>query len=194
MCFTLCGLVPLHPLIDMYGNGLPLLSLRLSFFFSVFLPFFFLFFFLSVFLSFSLCVFLSLILSFCFYCPFVFLIISLPCFFFSPTCQVRVSRFYQSCLPPSSSFLLLPPPSSSFQLQISVDTAGPQLRAPPNLSGHCQTPTASSAASLPCKMFWFMLRFGLVFWLWDPASFPPSGYVCICLHPFLGKLPQGLVA
>ena len=42
-----------------------------------------------------------------------------------PTCQVRVSRFYQSC------FL------SSF----SSGTAGPQPRAP-ELGGHCQTLTA----------------------------------------------------
>ena len=176
------------------------LSGFLSFFLSFFLFFFFsffLFFFLSLCVSFFLWSFLSVFIVLLYFLLFLYLV------FFSPTCQVRVSRFYQSCLPPSSSFflpppsssfLLLPPPSSSFQLQISVDTAGPQLRAPPNLSGHCQTPTASSAASLPCKMFWFMLRFGLVFWLWDPASFPPSGYVCICLHPFLGKLPQGLVA
>ena len=39
--------------------------------------------------------------------------------------------------------LLLLPPPSSFQLQISMGSAKPQLRAP-DLSGHCRTSTASS--------------------------------------------------
>ena len=51
-----------------------------------------------------------------------------------PTCQVRVSRFYQS-------YLLLPPPPPNSELQISVGTAGPQQRAP-DLSAHCRTSTA----------------------------------------------------
>ena len=45
-----------------------------------------------------------------------------------------------SVLPPSSFFL-------NCELQISVGTAGPQLRAP-DLSGHCWTSTASSKSQL----------------------------------------------
>ena len=58
----------------------------------------------------------------------VFTLFNNNCLF--PTCQVRVSRFYQSyfILPPSSSFLL--PPSSR---QRTLD-----------LSGHCRTSTANS--------------------------------------------------
>ena len=65
---------------------------------------------------------------------------------FFPSCQVRVSRFYQSYfllpfLPPSlpPSFLpsSLPPPSPNSELQISVSTAGPQLWTP-DRSGQCQ--------------------------------------------------------
>ena len=40
---------------------------------------------------------------------------------FFPTCQVRVVRFYVSCLlPPSASFRLLPPPASSCLLLVLV--------------------------------------------------------------------------
>ena len=49
-----------------------------------------------------------------------------------PTCQVRVSRFYQSCVPPIASSSS----SSSFTLR-------PQPRAP-DLSGHCRTSTATA--------------------------------------------------
>ena len=49
---------------------------------------------------------------------------------------MRFSRFYQSCMPPTSSS------TSSTELQISVGT-GPQPRAS-DLSGHRQTSTASS--------------------------------------------------
>ena len=51
------------------------------------------------------------------------------CYVFFPTCQVGVSRFYQSCFPPP------PPPSPlaasdlNCELQISVGTAGPQRLA-----------------------------------------------------------------
>ena len=58
--------------------------------------------------------------------------------------QVRVSRFYQRYFLPSS--FILPP--SSFELQIAVGTAGPQLRAP-DLSGHCRTSTATSQWASP---------------------------------------------
>ena len=63
-----------------------------------------------------------------------------------PTCQVRVSRFYQSCFDPPSSFLPLSsflfPPSFSFSFSFSSTSLGSQLRAP-DLSGHCWTSTAS---------------------------------------------------
>ena len=80
-----------------------------------------------------------------------------------PACHVRVSRFYQSSMPPiassssssSSSFTSsssTPPSTASSrsqwalpgfnrERQISVGTAGPQLR-PPDLSGYSQTPRA----------------------------------------------------
>ena len=50
----------------------------------------------------------------------------------SPTCQVRVSRFYQRyfLLPSSSFFLLLPASDLNRELQISLNTTGLQLRAP----------------------------------------------------------------
>ena len=94
-------------------------------------------------------------------------------FFFFPTCQVRVVRFYQSCSPPPPPPPLPPPPphppppprspdpsghsrtstaSSRSQwalpdlnreLQIAVGTAGPQPRLP-GRSGHCRTSTATS--------------------------------------------------
>ena len=58
------------------------------------------------------------------------------------TCQVRVSRFYQllssSPSPPLSS-------SGNCEFRISVGTAGPQLRVPADLSGHCWTSTASAS-------------------------------------------------
>ena len=65
--------------------------------------------------------------------------------FFFPTCQVRISRFYQSyflllLLLPS----FLPPPPNS-ELQISVGTAGPHQRTPDH-SGHCRTATTSSGS------------------------------------------------
>ena len=63
-----------------------------------------------------------------------------------PTCHVRVSKFYQAAYRPSP--LPPPPPPSpprpptlNHELQISVVTAGPQLR-PPDVSGHSQTPRA----------------------------------------------------
>ena len=75
------------------------------------------------------------------------------CVFF-PTCQVRVSRFYQSCfcllLPPSPPAVMPSTASSRAQWalpdlngerQMSVGTARPQ-RGAPDLSGHCRTPTA----------------------------------------------------
>ena len=60
-----------------------------------------------------------------------------------PTCQMRVSTFYQSYFPPTS-FSFFSSQQQAFQwapreLQISV-TAGHQPRAP-ELSGHCRTPT-----------------------------------------------------
>ena len=76
-----------------------------------------------------------------------------------PTCHVKVSKFYQSFVPPiassSSSFTSsssTPPSTTSSrsqwalpglnrERQISVGTAGPQLR-PPDLSGYSQTPRA----------------------------------------------------
>ena len=73
----------------------------------------------------------------------------LPLLFFR-TCQVRVSDFIRDTF-----FLLLLPTTNSrsqwalldlnCELQMSVGTAGPQLRAP-DLSGHCRTSTASSRA------------------------------------------------
>ena len=53
-------------------------------------------------------------------------------------CQVRVSRFYQTCF-----LLLLLRSDLNCECRISVGTAGPQLRAP-DLSGHCGTSTASA--------------------------------------------------
>ena len=53
-------------------------------------------------------------------------------------CQVRVSRFYQTCF-----LLLLLRSDLNCECRISVGTAGPQLRAP-DLSGHCETSTASA--------------------------------------------------
>ena len=74
----------------------------------------------------------------------------LPLLFFR-TCQVRVSDFIRDTF----FFLLLLPTTNSrsqwalldlnCELQMSVGTAGPQLRAP-DLSGHCRTSTASSRA------------------------------------------------
>ena len=69
-----------------------------------------------------------------------------------PTCQVRVSRFYQSyqtsvsghcrtSTASSRSQWALPDPNC--KLQISVATAGSQPRAP-DLSGRCRTSTVSS--------------------------------------------------
>ena len=57
-----------------------------------------------------------------------------------PTCQVRVSRFYQSYQTDISQWALQ---DLNCELQISVCTAGPQLQAP-DLSGHCRISTASS--------------------------------------------------
>ena len=70
------------------------------------------------------------------------------CYVFSPTCQVGVSRFYQSCFPPPPS----PPLAASdlnCELQISVGTAEPQTRAP-DISGHCWTSTASARCQIEC--------------------------------------------
>ena len=58
------------------------------------------------------------------------------------TCQVRVSRFYQRCIPPPPS--TSPPANLNCELPIWVGTAGPQLqagsqRALPYLNrGHCR--------------------------------------------------------
>ena len=62
---------------------------------------------------------------------------------FFPTCQVRVVRFYVSCLfssssPPSPP----PPPPAQPRVQISVGTAGPPPRAP-DPSGLCRTSTTT---------------------------------------------------
>ena len=59
--------------------------------------------------------------------------------FLFPTCQVRVSRFYQRyfLLPSSSFFLLLPASDINRELQISLNTTGLQLRAP-DLRAHCR--------------------------------------------------------
>ena len=73
--------------------------------------------------------------------------------FFSPVRWVWVllpfflclPSFLPICLHSSSSSFLPPPPPPNSKLQISVSTAGPQLRAP-NLSGHCRTSTVSSAS------------------------------------------------
>ena len=125
-----------------------------------------------------------------FFLSFLSFCISLPCFFFSPTCQVRVSRFYQSCLPPSSSFLLLPLPSSSFLLlpppsssrsqwtlqdlncellQISVGTARPQLQAPLHL---CH----ARCFGLCFVLVWFF-GFGI-----QLASHPQDMSAYVCIH------------
>ena len=81
--------------------------------------------------------------------------------YFFPTCQVRVSRFYQSCMPPTSAFTSSSStsvastsstansrsqwalPGLNRERKSSVGTAGPQ---PPalDLSGHCRTSTASA--------------------------------------------------
>ena len=80
---------------------------------------------------------------------------------FFPTCQLRVSRFYQSCLLllpfllPSSFLPRIATASSRSQwalpdlnreLQISVGTAGPRPPAP-DLSEHCRTSTAISVGT-----------------------------------------------
>ena len=59
--------------------------------------------------------------------------------FLFPTCQVRVSRFYQRyfLLPSSSFFLLLPASDLNRELQISLNTTGLQLRAP-DLRAQCR--------------------------------------------------------
>ena len=83
--------------------------------------------------------------------------------FFFPTCQVRVVRFYVSCLllPPPASCRLLPPPASSCLLLVlllllncdprrTVFSVGPQPR-PSMLSVPCRTLTTTIPAqcSLP---------------------------------------------
>ena len=67
-----------------------------------------------------------------------------------PTCHVKVSKFYQSCMPPiasssssSSSFTSSSSTPPSTASQISVGTAGLQPRAP-DFSGHCRAPTATA--------------------------------------------------
>ena len=93
-------------------------------------------------------------------------------FVFSPTCQVRVVRFYQSCSPPPPPPHPPPPspppppprspdpsghsrtstasarsqwalPDLHRELKIPVGTAGPQPQLP-GRSGHCRTSTATS--------------------------------------------------
>ena len=62
-----------------------------------------------------------------------------------PTCQVRVTRFYQSCMPCTSASTFRPDSALNRELQIPVSTAGPQPRAP-DLSEHRRTSTANSRA------------------------------------------------
>ena len=61
----------------------------------------------------------------------------LPHVYYVPTCQVRVSRFYHSCLR-----LVLPPPGS---LGLRPQLRAPDLSGhwPSDLSGHCRTRTAA---------------------------------------------------
>ena len=67
------------------------------------------------------------------------------CISYFPTCQINSVVLFIS-----TNFIrvtsLLP------SLQISVATAGPQLRAP-EISGHCRTPTASSRSQWPLPDF-----------------------------------------
>ena len=67
------------------------------------------------------------------------------CISYFPTCQINSVVLFIS-----TNFIrvtsLLP------SLQISVATAGPQLRAP-DISGHCRTPTASSRSQWPLPDF-----------------------------------------
>ena len=82
-----------------------------------------------------------------------------------PTCQVRVVRFYVSCLlllpPPAASCLVMPPASSSSSLSSSssssncdprstVFSAGPQPRpSPPSVPCRTSTTTIHAQCSLP---------------------------------------------
>ena len=95
------------------------LSLLVLSFFLFFLIFFFFFFpFLSIFLCFVPLLFLLFLSCLVVFFSFLFFVCS-----FFPTCQVRVFRFYQSCMP-------APPRTLNRERQIPVDTAGPQRRAP----------------------------------------------------------------
>ena len=66
-----------------------------------------------------------------------------------PACHAKVSKFYQSCMPPiassssSSSFTSSSSTPPSTASQSSVGTAGLQPRAP-DFSGHCRAPTATA--------------------------------------------------
>ena len=89
----------------------------------------------------------------CFSASLLFLLLSvlLPCFF--PTCQVRVVRFYVSCLLLLSSSPLLSSPLLLLLLNRdprSVCPAGPQPR-PSTLSVPCRTSTTTSPPSVPCR-------------------------------------------
>ena len=68
-----------------------------------------------------------------------------------PTCQVRVVRFYVSCLlllfSPRLLLLLLLNRRLLLAVQIPVGTAGPPLRAP----DPCRTSTTTITASVPCR-------------------------------------------
>ena len=95
-----------------------------------------------------------------FICLFLFFWMYMQLYFF-PTCQVRVSRFYQSCMPPTSAFISSSSTSAAStsstassrsqwalpglnrERKSSVGTAGPQPRAL-DLSGHCRISTASA--------------------------------------------------
>ena len=109
-------------------------------------------------------------IHFCFYVIIYVFYYSFVCFYFFwmymqlyffPTCQVRVSRFYQSCMPPTSAFISSSSTSAAStsstassrsqwalpglnrERKSSVGTAGPQPRAL-DLSGHCRISTASA--------------------------------------------------
>ena len=68
-----------------------------------------------------------------------------------PACHAKVSKFYQSCMPPiassssSSSFTSSSSTPPSTASQISVGTAGLQPRAP-DFSGHYRAPTATASS------------------------------------------------
>ena len=136
--------LPIHPSIH-----LSILSIYLSTYLSIYLSRY-----LCPFPLFYFCSFLSLY-------AFMFLSAYLFIYHFSPTCQVRVARFYVS------SFLLVPVPSSGPQLQARdhigccrtrtesrlvpagpEQHAGPEQQAPDPI-GPCRTCTASARSEWP---------------------------------------------